>query len=171
MGASVVLMYFIQAPKETFLLLVSGCCSCTQVCYFNSAKLFAGMPRTMYVRILWICTSETRAVKILCRRLWGFKKQFAWLLRADWEPKLDWMNTATKQLQYLAPMHAISLPLGLIQCRSQGCRQGFMVGVYEAKSICTLCIFSVFRFSFLPARGYCKQLQMSFLAAGCGQHG
>lgn len=45
MRASIVLICFIQAPKETFLLLVSGCCGCTQVCYFNSAKLFARVPQ------------------------------------------------------------------------------------------------------------------------------
>jgi len=39
------LICFIQAPKESFLLLVFGHCGCTQVGCFNDAELFASVPR------------------------------------------------------------------------------------------------------------------------------
>lgn len=134
MRASVVLLSFIQALKETLLLLVSGCCSCSRVCYFNSAKLFGS-------------TSETRTVKILCRRLGGFKKHFIWctyrLITKTWSDEHSY-----KKSQYFAPMHAISLPPDLIQRRSQCYRQGFMVGFYGAAKVGKECICSSHTFSF-----------------------
>lgn len=67
-----------------------------------------------------------------------------------------WSNEYSykKPLRYFAPIHAISLPPDLIQCRSQWCRQGFMFGVYEAAKVSkeymhSLCIFS-FQIQFSP---------------------
>lgn len=58
------------------------------------------------------------------------------------------MNTATKKLKYFAPMHAISLPPDLIQCRSQWYRQGFTVAVYEAAKVIKEYMYSLHIFSF-----------------------
>lgn len=113
---------------------MSGCCSCSQLCYFNSAKLFGS-------------TSETRTVKIVCRRLGGFKKHFVWctyrLITKTWSDEHSY-----KKSQYFAPMHAISLPADLIQRRSQCRRQGFMVGFYEAAKVGKECICSSHTFKF-----------------------
>jgi len=60
-------------------------------------------------------------------------------------------------------MHAGFLPLDLVQCGSQLCRQGFMVGIYRTAKVGQDC--------FHPAHEYCSQVQISSLAAGYEQFG
>lgn len=147
--------------KEAFLLFVSGCCSCSQVCSFNSAKLFAS-------------TSETRTVKMLCRRPWGFKKHFIWctyrLITKTWSNEHSYKKVSILLLCMLYPCHRTSSSVG-----HRGADRDLWLDPMKqlkwAKSVYALFILSVFRFSFLPACGYRKQLQMPFLAAACGQFG
>lgn len=77
-----------------------------------------------------------------------------------------------KQNQDFAPMHSVSLPPGLIQCKSQCSDRDLCLEsgrqLKGATTVCILCMFSVFICSFVPAHGYCKPVHLS---AGCGHLG
>lgn len=85
------------------------------------------------------------------------------------------MNTATKKVSILLlcmlyPCHQTSSSVG----HSAADRDLWLDSMEQlkwAKSVYALRILSVFRFSFVPACGYCRQLQVSFLAAACRQFG